>query len=212
MAEVEIHRTTRFCEDFLEEYLAGGLGRMQKRDIDVLVMHLLLQDGRYSFPTDIYKACRELKLTETRVRNLYQEAQLRYDQLGEADAKADLVELIRKKAFEVKGNRIVFVVRNPMLGQYFQEWVAAVDGFTDSSFNPHLVTVHKEIFLKILRKISADEIADFPDDLEVFNQAASKPALLDLFVEQLIKSAGTEAGRMSATALAKGLAIIFGMG
>lgn len=123
MPNVEIRRPSNFCNTFLEHYLAGGLGRMQKRDIDVLVMHLLISDGRYQFPRDTFKAARELSLTETKIRNLYQEVQLRYQQLPEEEAKALLVELINKKAYEIKGERIVFIVRDPMLGQWFQEWV-----------------------------------------------------------------------------------------
>ena len=86
-----------------------------------------------------------LGCTEARVRNLYQEVQLRYQQLPEKDAKAAFVKIIERKSFELKGNRLLFYVRDPMLGQWFQEWVADVDGFTDSSFNPNLVLLQPNI-------------------------------------------------------------------
>ena len=78
--------------------------------MDIFLLHLLIQDGQYSFPKDIFKAARELKLTESRVRNLYQEVQLRYQQLEEEQAKSALVELIEKGAFELKRKRFVFIV------------------------------------------------------------------------------------------------------
>ena len=211
MPNLVVNHPRKFCSDFLEEYLAGGLGRMQKRDMDIFLLHLLIQDGQYSFPKDIFKAARELKLTESKVRNLYQEVQLRYQQLEEEQAKAALVELIEKGAFELKRKRFVFVVRNPMLGQYFQEWVASVDGFTDSSFNPNLVSIDKDIFLKVLKKISTRDFGEFPEEAENFNQPANRPGVLKLFVEEFAKSAGNEAGKMSVRGLAAALGVILGV-
>jgi len=211
MPNLQIKKPKKFCGDLLGEYLAGGLGRMQKRDIDILMLHLLMQDGQYSFPRDIFKAARELKLTETKVRNLYQEVQLRYQHLEEAQAKAVLVELIEKKAFELKGERFVFVVRNPMLGQYFQEWVASVDGFTDSSFNSNLVSINKDVFQKVLDKISVREFSEFPEEADNFNQPKNRPGVLRLFIKEFAKSAGSEAGKMSVKGLAAALGVILGV-
>lgn len=211
MPDIEIHRPTAFCEAFLENYLAGGLGRMQKRDIDILILHLLIKDGRYKFPRDIFKAARELSLTETRLLNLYQEVQLRYQQLLEQDAKAELVKLVRSKAFEIKGNRLVFVVRDPMLGQWFQEWVASVDGFTDSSFNPNLVSIHQKVFLAVLDKIAVNELPEFEGELKQFNEAGGRKGTLRLFVEEFVKAAGNETGKLSVGALATILGGLLGV-
>ncbi len=210
MLNIKIKDTNKFCSVLLEEYLAGGLGRMQKRDIDIIMLHLLIQDGQYSFPKDIFKAARELRLTETRTRNLYQEVQLRYQQLEEDQAKAALVELIKKGAFELKGNRFIFVVRNPMLGQYFQEWVANVEGFTDSSFNSNLVSIKKEVFAKVLDKISVSEFTKFPDEAKIFN-GNDRPGVLRLFIEEFAKSAGKEAGEVSIKAIAVALGVMLGV-
>ena len=208
---MQINNSRKFCADLMEEYLAGGLGRMQKRDIDILMLHLLIQDGQYKFPDEIFKAARELKLTETRVRNLYQEVQLRYQQLEEEGAKAALVKLIEKGSFEFRGNNFVFIVRDPMLGQYFQEWVASVDGFTDSSFNPNLVSINKDVFLKVLKKISVQQFGEFPAEARNFNEPNNRPGVLKLFVEEFAKSAGQEAGKMSVRAIAAALGVILGV-
>jgi hypothetical protein len=184
---------------------------MQKRDIDILMLHLLIRDGQYSFPKDTFKAARELKLTETRIRNLYKEVQLRYQQLEEEQAKAALVELVEKGAFELKGKRFIFVVRNPMLGQYFQEWVANADGFTDSSFNPNLVSIDKDLFLKVLNNISAKKFEEFPEEIEKFNQPNSRPGVLKLFIDEFAKAAGGEAGKMTVKGLATALSVILGV-
>lgn len=67
-----------FANMFLSEYLKKGLGSLNKREVGVLVFYLLIKDGRYQMPRDIFKACRELKLSEARVRNLYQDVQFKY--------------------------------------------------------------------------------------------------------------------------------------
>ena len=93
-----------------------------------------------------------------------------------------------------------------MLGQWFQEWVVDVDGFTDSSFNPNLVSVNKEVLRNVLDNIAVDEIPGFEADLEAFNEAGNRKAKLELFVEELVKSAGKEAGAPGVRLLAKVLA------
>lgn len=145
------------------------------------------------------------------VRNLYQEVQLRYQQVPEEKAKEQFVDLIRKQSFEKKGKRIVFVVRDPMLAQYFQDWVAQVDGFTDTSFNPNLVSIHIDILVKVLDKISVAEIGEFPEEADILNDAESRPALLRLFGEELMKSAGNEAGKMSIRGLVAGISMLLGV-
>jgi len=211
MLDLRIKNPKKFTADLLEEYLAGGMGRMQKRDIDVFILHLLIQDGRYSFPKDIFRAARDLKLTEARLRNLYQDVQLRYQQLGEDQAKEAFVELIKKGAFELKKSRFVFIVRDPMLGHFFEEWVASVEGFTDSSFNPNLVSVSKEVLLKVLATIAATKIGEFPEELEIFNAEPNRPSVIRLFVEEFAKSAGKEAGHMTVKGLAVALGVILGV-
>ena len=212
MADIEIRNATKFVRSFLDEYLAGGLGRMQKRDIDVLVLDLLIKDGRYKLPDDLYRAARELKMSETRLRNLFQDVQLRYQQLSEDDAKAALVKLVDEGAYEMQGKRFKFEVHDPMVGQYFREWVAGVNGLTDSSFNSNIVSVDREVFLEVLKSISVRDFGKFPKDADEFNKAGSRPAVLRLFVEEFAKSAGNAAGKLSVSVLAGVLAVILGVG
>jgi len=211
MSNIKIQDQSAFREVFLKTFLAVGFGRMQKRDIDVLVMHLLISDGIYRFPEDFFKAARELSLTEAKVRNLYQEVQLRYQQLPEEKAKKAFVEIIRKRAFELKGGRMLFIVRDPMLSQWFQEWVACVDGFTDSSFNPNLISINKDILVKVLKNISIEQIPKFEKDLDRFNQPDGRNSKINLFVEEFVRSAGQEAGCLSVQALATVLATFLGV-
>jgi len=148
MDNLKIEDLGKFCETFLAEYCKNGLGvGFSKRDLDVLIFYLLLKDGRYNMPADIYKVCRDFKLSETKMRNLFQDVQLRYNQYDEKIAKKKFIEVVKSGSVELRGNKltfITFIIRDPLLRHYFEEWVAEVNGFTDSSFNRNLVTVSKK--------------------------------------------------------------------
>lgn len=209
MTEIDLKSAGSFGEDFIDIYLKNGLGSLTKRDVDVLVLFLLIKDGRYDLPKDIFKACRELKLTEARVRNLYQEVQFKYMQYDESVAKQKFVELVENGLIEQKSNKLTFIVREPLLRQYFEEWVAAQDGFTDSSFNKNLVTVSVGTFEKILYDLMEVDYADIQDklinELAPLSEAQDNESLLKMFVKEFFKSAGKEAGSMSMQGL--GLAL-----
>ena len=154
MDNLKIEDPGKFCETFLAEYCKNGLGvGFSKRDLDVLIFYLLLKDGRYNMPADIYKVCRDFKLSEIKVRNLYQDVQLRYNQYDKDIAKERFITIVESGAIELKDDKLTFTIREPLLRQYFEEWVAEVNGFTDSSFNRNLVTVSKKTFSMILDSI-----------------------------------------------------------
>lgn len=203
-----------FAERFLEGYIAHGLGSISKRDIDVLVFYLLLEDGRYDLPRDIFRACRELKLSETKVRNLYQEVQLRYMQYDLTQAKEKFVTLVQSGALERdRKGRVTFIVRDPLLRQYFEEWVAEQDGFADSSFNKNLVTVSVDVLAKVIEHLAVadfDDIAGrFTGELESLNEASDMKSLARQFAEAFATSAGATSGEITVYSLAAGLKMLF---
>jgi len=204
-----IKDTGNFAESFLKIFVENGFGALGKRDIDVLVFHLLIQDGMYEFPKDIFRACRELRLTEARVRNLYRAAQLRYSLYDEDEAKTRFVEVIQKGQFELQSGKLVFIVRDPLLRQYFEEWVAACDCFTDTSFNKNLVVMSVDGFKKVVESLTVVDFAEikgqFPVGLESFSAAKTRKGLFRLFTEEFVKGAGNEAGALTVRTLAGGL-------
>ena len=205
---MKLNNPENFAESFLTHYLANGLGGLAKRDTEVLVLHLLLADGRYDLPTDIYRACRELKLTEARLRSLYEAVQLKHQQYTYEEVKERLVQIVASGSIETRGEKLVFIIRDPLLRQHFEEWVASQQGFTDSSFNKNLVVVSRETFTAVLDHLAVDDVdtitALLPPDLtETPDQDRS--SLIQLFVDEFAKSAGKQAGSLSVQTLATGL-------
>jgi hypothetical protein len=221
MSKIHLQDPANFSETFLDEYCKNGLGGgFSKRDVDVLVFFLLLQDNRYKLPEDIFKACRELKLSETKVRRLYQDTQLRYMQYDEEEAKKRFIAVVESGAIEKKGDKLTFTISEPLLRQYFEEWVAKEKGFTDTSFNKNLVTLSSETFCRVLDSLAVE---DFPIDkikenieelekIELQQDNLTRENLKRLFVEQLVKSAGRGTGAWTVRTLASTLSLmILGM-
>lgn len=182
---------------------------MTKFDTEVLVLYLLIRDGRYSLPQDLFRVCRDLKLTETRARNLWQRVQMVYMQYDLDEAKRQFVRLVSSESLERRGDRITFIIRDPLLRQYFEEWVAACDGFTDSSFNKNLVTISTDLLQCVIEKLAVVEFEDvagrFTGELAVLNDAVDMKTLLREFTKKFAGGAGDTAGRLTVNALAVGL-------
>ena len=86
----EIQNPQDFAQGFLKHYFASDFGGMQKHDLDTLVFSLVLKYGAYGGsanapdPTEISF---QLRISSVRIRNLLRDAQLRYLQYDEREAK-----------------------------------------------------------------------------------------------------------------------------
>ena len=92
----EIQNPQGFAQDFLTHYFASGFGGMQKRDLDTLVFGLLLKYGAFGGSVnapDVTEISFQLGISLACVRSLLRDAQLRYLQYDEHEAKVRLVRL-----------------------------------------------------------------------------------------------------------------------
>ena len=149
----EIQNSQGFAQDFLKHYFASGFGGMQKRDLDTLVFGLLLQYGAFGGSADapdVTEISFQLGISPARVRNLLCDAQLRYLQYDEHEAKVRLIRLFETCRFERADSYITFSVSDPLLQQYFIHWVNRVQGFHNATFNPNLIKVSYEVLADVL--------------------------------------------------------------
>lgn len=110
----------------------------------------------------------------------------------------------------MKDKRITFTIREPLLRQYFEEWVANEQGFVDSSFNKNLVILSVDTFTRVLDHLANPDlpVEGIKDDLkekeniEISQGPHDRQGLIRMFVEEFVKSAGKEGGAWSLKALA----------
>lgn len=213
---ITIHRPQEFLKTFLESYFERGLGSLNKRDIEVLLIYLLVRDGCMGPDIDINKISRLLKLSQTKTRNLVYDVQLRYLQYSEVEAIKHFIELIENARFEITKERITFVVRDPLLRQYLEDWISHIHGFSDTSFNKELIKISPELLPEIFtylagihssEQVKLEELKSrLPKDVDqsLFSQLTVK-GLFKMFVEKYMQHLVSD---MSKTTLAKTVEIL----
>ena len=160
-----------FLEAFLDEYLMRGVGALQKRDVEILFVHLLISDKTFGDDVDFYKMSHALGISESKVKRLIFDSQLRYQSYTEIMAKEDFLDLMQNGSFFVdKYKRVNFIIRKPMLRQYFEEWLSRFSGLIDSSFNKNLVKVSIDDLSGIILGLTEN-----PEDLELIKKNLDQP-------------------------------------
>lgn len=170
MSKVNIKYTKAFVDNFLEEYLADGLGAKSKREIDILVMNLMLTYGNLEDRSN-----QELSIlfqaTESRIKSLRYEAKLKYP--PDADyVKREFLYILAKAQFDSDKGKIIFAVEDEFLRHAIQGRLKAEGRFADSSFNTEIVKIEQESLESVIEELYGKEYArEFHDGFEELNQS-----------------------------------------
>jgi hypothetical protein len=195
-----------FTNKFLEEYLSNGMATMSKREIDILMMHLLLEYCNLSNMSN-YDLSLMLKLSETRVKSLRYEARLKYPTPENYVEREFLIVLGRAK-FEldksdktnVEKMKISFVIEDNFLRQAIQGKLKARGMFADTSFNSEIVRVESGFLLSIIDDIYGEaRSSEFKEAIKQFSKADQKslaaktkdvilPAVINIAVKTLAEA------------------------
>jgi len=193
---IEVKDKTVFLNIFLQEYLSRGFGSLSKREIDILVMNLLVKyadlDNVNNFDLSL-----KLKLTESKIRNLKYEANLKYRENTEEYIKKSFFILL-KKARLTKNKTINIAIEDNFLRNAIKAKVKESGSYTDSSFNSEIVKIEIDDFVYLLDCFYTD--AEKIIIIDEINQLLSKnnidfKDLFKLFLEEAVKSSGSEIGK-----------------
>jgi len=199
--KISLSKNSIFIDKFLGEYLNRGFGSMSKRDIDVLVMYLLMDltdlNDESNFNLSI-----KLKLTETKIKNLKYEANLKYSKSLEDKIKNEFLELLGKAKLQVIGKEtwISIVVEDTFLRSAIKAKVKENGSFTDSSFNSEIVKIGTDDFAYLMdvfsdpeeKKITQKKIIDL---IKVSEDDISFKKLFGLFLAKVVESSGNAIGK-----------------
>ena len=173
MDKIEITDYEAFGKEFIAEYLSRGLGALGKRDIDILVMHLLEtygetwkkgnQDLSIALQTDI-----------STIKLLRYKAKLRYPPADEKYVAEGFLRILRKSSdFETDKGRLVFIIEDSFIRNIIQGRLKKQGAIFDSSFNSEIFKVRVDHLKPIL--------TDYYD-----------PRSVDRFVKDMNKIVGKE--------------------
>jgi hypothetical protein len=153
-----IMKTKEFVSEFLEEYLSDGLGAKPKREIDILVLHLLMKYGGI-----VDKSNHELSILlqapEVKIKGLRYEARLKYPPDPDY-VKIEFLYTLTKSQFDLERGKVIFVIEDDYLRHAIQGQLKAKGMFADSSFNTELIKIDKNSLQTVIGELYGQETAD----------------------------------------------------
>ena len=148
-------------EDFKDaasflEYCTQHFGRLNKKDYQLAVFHLLLQNELKDCSD--FAISRRLKITEAKVKQLRYEVNLMIEKNDSAYSEESM-QLMSTASYKFAdgGKKIQFCVNDKMLRLFLNDQLNQIGSFADSSFNSNIVSVTAKDLLFLL---GADKHAD----------------------------------------------------
>jgi len=144
-----------FSEKFLTKFLENGFGSLSKREIEIFIFHLLYNESSFFVDKSNYEMANALMISESRVKSLKAEANLKYQHKSHKDALreiADIFLVYQKNHPDIIGDELQFSLEDPVLQREFAYAVKQLGYTTDTSFNREIVKVKGSVFFNIIVK------------------------------------------------------------
>lgn len=149
---LSVDEKVNFSEKFLSKFLESGFGTLPKREIEILIFHLLYNNTSFFKDKSNYEMANTLMLSESRVKSLKAEANLKYQHKSHKDALRDIADLFfvyQKNHPDIVGDEFHFSLEDPVLQREFAYAVKQLGYSTDTSFNREIVKVNAAVFLNV---------------------------------------------------------------
>lgn len=210
----------KFTEEFLKAYLQDGFTAMTKREIDLLILRLLVdhKDGwSWENPPNAFEMAQALKAKRTRLRSMMDELSFR-NQMDDEAAKGRLRRIILDRVgpesdTTFEGGTVRIQIEDGYLREFAKSLVQEDLGIVDTSFDRSIMSLSASKFLGLVgtlvneatRSHMEAELKKHQDQLPKYE----KQGIWKIFLESFVKSAGSELGKkavkLGAAALTGGL-------
>jgi len=165
MAKLAIKDHEKFVKGFLEEYLADGMGVMSKREVDILVMNLLMKYGGLANKRN-HELSLLLQTPESRIKSLRYEARLKYPP-DKDYIKVEFLCLLARSQFEldkkdeddINKMKIMFVLEDDYLRHAIQGYLKERGMFADTSFNSEIVKIECGSLVTVIGELYGSKVA-----------------------------------------------------
>ena len=146
----------QFSASFLEEYLKNGFGTMSKRELDLHVLKLLLENNpewNSQSPPKSFVLAENLRAKSSKIRGLLDELSFRNANNTEA-TRNRLGELLVHCERIDGGQRVKLQIEDAYLRGYAKNRVVERLGVVDSSFDRTILTLNAEHFMALAVDVS----------------------------------------------------------
>ncbi len=142
---------TTFGKEFLKHYLSNSYGAMSKKEIDILVFHLI-SESKYIKGITNYEVANKLSLTESKVKGLILESSLKHNP---ADHKAIISDIVNRLIEEVNkpdfnNGDIQISLENPVDKREFEHAVKEINGYVQYTLNKEVLKISPMNLLEII--------------------------------------------------------------
>lgn len=170
---IQENKEKEFVEQFLTEYLKEGFGSLPKREIDILVMNLLLNLGELAGESNQDLSVR-LRATEAKIKNLRYEARLKYPP-DQDYVKREFFYILSKSKYAIETGKIIFAIEDEYIRHAIQGQLKAKGMFADTSFNTELIKMDTKFLEAVLGELYGEDIKkDFQAGFEAMEKQMSK--------------------------------------
>lgn len=160
-----------FESEFLDHYLAVGLGGLTKKDTDALVMYLIdkygVTDGPplRNLPNQEVSAL--LKTPVNKIKQLRYEAGLKFWGRIEDQAKARLLAALSNASFEIKTKKLCLIIEDSLAKNWLQGQLKNNNLIFDHSFNTEIIKIESNgLFIVLEQFFDKNLITKFKKDFE----------------------------------------------
>lgn len=191
-----------FGKTFLEKYLANGFGTLPKREIDVLVFHLISEAAEIKGKSN-YEVANKLKVTESKIKSLKLEASLKHNQPKHKDIIKEIVTQLTNeiKKLEFADGYVTLSLEDPVYKREFEYAIKNVGYYVEYGFNNEILKIKPLQLLEVILnniengeqefiKLVKAHIKEAEKQNEIISKALSFKQKLSKFGKELNNNSG----------------------
>jgi hypothetical protein len=197
-----------FAREFLDAYFEHGFTTMGKREIDLLVLRLIIEHSEgwsWEDPPTAFELSQKLRAKRSRIRSMMDELSFRH--LADEDrARIRLRKVIEDRIREdgdqvFEESRVRIQIEDGFLREFAKDLVQKDYGIVDSSFNSSIIVLSGDKFLALVFEVLPESAREKVEkELERHKEelsATKQRGLFRMFIEQAVKGAGAEGGKQA---------------
>lgn len=200
MNEISDSQKIRFFDEFVKSYTNPSFGVLPKKEVEILVLKLLIEAGMFDKEVDSYSISRVFNIPITKARSLYYEYQLRY---AEDDYSLVIKNLYKANVMIFnKRPRIFLQIDSIFIRHKVEYLIRDSNEMVDYSFNRNILSFNSDAYFMLLEKlVNKEEANRFENSIktqiginlqEEVYRSKTRAELFDIFLEEAVKAAGRE--------------------
>jgi len=192
----------RFGKSFYEAYRRGGFARMTKREIDILVFHLIEENASLSESSETELA-QQLGSTPSRIRGLRNDARFLYwdDTRRTNEVRRVVFGAIANELFQDLGDHIGIQVSDPFVRQIVVDVLERNHTMHDTSFNRAILKIDRKGFAVLMYALLSEEQKEVLDKDRTMKKLLKKQNLHELIIAGFKGEAGSFGKEMKSQAI-----------